>query len=131
MPFLTRMVKLFQSTLPRGSDRRNCFITLTYNDISIHAPSRERRREGAERNPPAHHFNPRSLTGATNSRNDPAETEILFQSTLPHGSDTAALADGWKKLFQSTLPHGSDSKPFIPNEPIGTISIHAPSRERL
>ena len=36
------IMPLFQSTLPRGSDLLGAFILLT-SDISIHAPSRERR----------------------------------------------------------------------------------------
>ena len=57
--------------------------------ISIHAPSRER--------PLSEHVDV-SVT--------------LFQSTLPHGSDSLS----YKRLqgmgqFQSTLPHGSDTRP--------------------
>ena len=54
---------VFQSTLPRGSDRVGSSIPL-HGQISIHAPSRERpfvdRHFLASLN-----FNPRSLTGAT------------------------------------------------------------------
>ena len=143
--------------------------------VSIHAPSRERpdiipalRQDFS--------FNPRSLTGATiedkvrvmyaigvsihaPSRERRAPTEstmpvVLFQSTLPHGSDynhTAKDAPEWE--FQSTLPHGSDavarhdyesSGEFQSTLPHGSdafwpfnkikeilVSIHAPSRERL
>ena len=57
---------------------------------------------------------------------------ILFQSTLPRGSDWFGLI--WLLIlcaFQSTLPRGSD---LITNAPCSLavdISIHAPSRERL
>ena len=119
-------------------------------DISIHAPSRERRW---------------TLTSCWRSRQ--------FQSTLPHGSDTHGIRrksmreisihapsrerqapQGCclrvvaisihapsrerlyqrfyrlnKCLFQSTLPHGSDMKMYCIYDKKG-ISIHAPSRER-
>ena len=55
------------------------------------------------------HFNPRSLTGAT-KRNNGRHEERQFQSTLPHGSDLVKVT---RLLF------------YI------SISIHAPSRERL
>ena len=99
---------LFQSTLPCGSDR-NCFITLTYNDISIHAPLRE--RLGAvvfffynlfiSIHAPlrerlvfhllvdfSYNFNPRSLAGATLWYVAQTILQLLFQSTLPCGSDS-------------------------------------------
>ena len=98
----------FQSTLPHGSDlpRGLCFDVFG-------------------------HFNPRSLTGATEYVNGYGYTfkisihapsrerlscfwrlscKIQFQSTLPHGSDPAPRS-GLPKIyiFQSTLPHGSDN----------------------
>ena len=98
--------------------------------ISIHAPSRERQNIGTI---------PRNF--------------ILFQSTLPRGSDLVLLVSYKTKLeFQSTLPRGSDwqvVRPavlwlyFNPRSLAGAtpqgsplfaklhISIHAPSRERL
>ena len=55
---------------------------------------------------------------------------IIFQSTLPRGSD---IQEGLLRIdinaFQSTLPRGSDSLPATSSEPTA-ISIHAPSRER-
>ena len=79
--------------------------------------------------------------------------QLLFQSTLPYGSDTATalamtahvisilapsrerrdtvtaadLADG---VFQSTLPYGSDRSFFCELSSRVWISIHAPLRER-
>ncbi len=117
----------FQSTLPRGSDRKHTF-KFAECVISIHAPSRERQYSRLKNN----------LTE-------------LFQSTLPRGSDTSSgfffcpevdfnprsLAGAtWsinlitcRKIFQSTLPRGSDHiMLFIIM--YGSISIHAPSRER-
>ena len=140
----------FQSTLPHGSDwlwlSKICLM-LNFNPrsltgatlmrpflkqktkISIHAPSRERLRQY-----------------------EIAFQTMLFQSTLPHGSDiafkatfscfkisihapsrerpVAVLVASVRVGFQSTLPHGSDLRrpgrvDFQP-----PISIHAPSRER-
>ena len=76
------------------------------------------------------HFNPRSLTGATeivNGYMHEAEISIhaplrerphykdyvqfveIFQSTLPHGSDSNCVnKKAVEQEFQSTLPHGSD-----------------------
>ena len=119
--------------------------------ISIHAPSRERRLL-------FDHF--QAMCGI--SIHAPSRERllwtisnggvILFQSTLPRGSDPTAKADKLAcgdfnprslagattggsfiptlNLFQSTLPRGSD----VLNKEIyaqGNISIHAPSRERL
>ena len=54
------------------------------------------------------YFNPRSLAGATVAYNVSGDT-MLFQSTLPRGSDDTSL---WRctaaAVFQSTLPRGSD-----------------------
>ena len=77
---------IFQSTLPRGSDRcqdlcpaaphnfnprslagATTALTLTISEraISIHAPSRERLCPAAQAANHLRHFNPRSLAGAT------------------------------------------------------------------
>ena len=96
----------FQSTLPRGSDTSGTFVPFLHL-ISIHAPSRERLI--------LHH-----------SR----FSDKGFQSTLPRGSDSISIKFGFRIIkFQSTLPRGSDItslSAFVK----GTISIHAPSRER-
>ena len=99
------------------------------------------------------HFNPRSLTGATFLFFFWFFCYIIFQSTLPHGSDDKPPVDRVIAVqFQSTLPHGSDLRsPYSPQQrkhfnprsltgatallerapPMRDISIHAPSRERL
>ena len=75
----------FQSTLPRGSDPYDRVIMVD-NDISIHAPSRER-----------------PLKSATNT------LTARFQSTLPRGSDRRLRSPySPQHKFQSTLPRGSD-----------------------
>ena len=53
--------------------------------ISIHAPSRERPYTLYNVYNPQD-FNPRSLAGATTGRRDRGKN-LLFQSTLPRGSD--------------------------------------------
>ena len=76
--------------------------------ISIHAPSRERRK-GCQSSSWYSYFNPRSLAGATTGFAQ-RYSAIIFQSTLPRGSDGSLTVKG-----NSTI----------------IISIHAPSRERL
>ena len=119
---------LFQSTLPRGSDQSLiCAMTIIFNfnprslagatlngrllsdadKISIHAPSRERPSTSALPSPVKLHFNPRSLAGAT-ILYLPYQFHLVFQSTLPRGSD-------FREAFQIQRWY---------------ISIHAPSRER-
>ena len=120
---------VFQSTLPRGSDSLRLagvfklrhfnprslagathFLDLTslLNSISIHAPSRERRRlssvssvmhgfqstlpRGSDRGEKFYwknftDFNPRSLAGATTNCLCCKRVPNVFQSTLPRGSD--------------------------------------------
>ena len=101
---------------------------------------------------PIYDFNPRSLTGATwayqqqnahqfISIHAPSRERqlimssttivLIFQSTLPHGSDRwYSILNISHLLFQSTLPHGSDAGHGVTLYYSG-ISIHAPSRERL
>ena len=121
--------KLFQSTLPRGSDpqlhRQRAslpdfnprslagatfpVLSLPVSDvISIHAPLRERRERTTSKEKVSKNFNPRSLAGATD--------QMAQGLRLPG-------------LFQSTLPCGSDINTNITYTDI-RISIHAPSRER-
>ena len=100
--------RIFQSTLPHGSDWHYVMRLCAFMQISIHAPSRER------------------LVVAVVVM----EMLLQFQSTLPHGSDHyQRLLPGhtgisihapsrerraWsygsflREVFQSTLPHGSD-----------------------
>ena len=102
--------KIFQSTLPRGSDVVYCSQVLYTG-----------------------YFNPRSLAGATISLSRHNNITLIFQSTLPRGSDGFYFvvphlakqisihapsrerrvakrqnSTGFK-VFQSTLPRGSDS----------------------
>ena len=97
--------------------------------ISIHAPSRERPLIALITPSFLTHFNPRSLTGATELLQN-ISINTGFQSTLPHGSDT---------YINFTL---SSISYFNPRSLTGAtsileqelrdpkISIHAPSRER-
>ncbi len=99
---------LFQSTLPRGSDFRATTKFRLY----------------------CNNFNPRSLAGATLS--------TLFFGGCNSISIHAPSRERLRYildlilflLFQSTLPRGSDFKDWIYTQN-GDISIHAPSRERL
>ena len=61
---IINMLKKFQSTLPRGSDRLVTMLLTGYLN-----------------------FNPRSLAGATSKSLPMPSANLLFQSTLPRGSD--------------------------------------------
>ena len=119
----------FQSTLPHGSDFRVTLGRPEPEDISIHAPSRER---------------PLMFL--------PTFGQKKFQSTLPHGSDKRVYgvitntgeisihAPSRERLAMSctapprmyfnprSLTGATIPRRFIPSQFI--ISIHAPSRER-
>ena len=103
-----RILQVFQSTLPRGSDIMLPTI-LSTACISIHAPSRERQ----------------ALTACSISLQ-------LFQSTLPRGSDGTRI---WKSRRNNNISIHAPSRerrylPYSKGLYLG-ISIHAPSRERL
>ena len=79
------------------------------NNVSIHAPSRER------------HILLSTIRFSI----------MRFQSTLPRGSDTViVLTVRQGKRFQSTLPRGSDTYDKLYDAINHDVSIHAPSRER-
>ena len=96
--FLKRLCSAFQSTLPYGSDL-NAKSSLGFdNYISIHAPLRERQ-----------------------NRVKSCFFKVLFQSTLPCGSDRPEfLGSHSSMIFQSTLPCGSD----LPVHPLGQGQPH-------
>ena len=123
-----RQTLTFQSTLPHGSDLLPDELLQQY-PISIHAPSRERRGTGWL-----------SCTAYAISIHAPSRERLrvrkfapfgtIFQSTLPHGSDSSLMTRSVLLIpFQSTLPHGSDSCGVLREHSV-IISIHAPSRER-
>ena len=101
------MRRLFQSTLPRGSDVFVNWIIMHYS-ISIHAPSRERRLTHLSYTS-LDDFNPRSLTGAT--------CESGRWKAKPKNFNPRSLTGATR------APFGIDISK--------AISIHAPSRERL
>ena len=96
----------FQSTLPRGSDRRRAimFCPMLLFQSTLPRGSDPPKQWSSWECP---YFNPRSLAGATTKEAD----------RMP------------EKIFQSTLPRGSDVKNGSVNNK-SRISIHAPSRER-
>ena len=120
--------------------------------ISILAPSRER----PEPCQIPYRHDQISILAPSRERLVKLEHTLLtctFQSSLPHGSDGKQLQTQYPFVkFQSSLPHGSDSRLaycqwffsyFNPRsltgatggeldiKPADTISILAPSRERL
>ena len=98
---------IFQSTLPRGSDfcfqREKC---VPFN------------------------FNPRSLAGATSS-SALCVCCIQFQSTLPRGSDGfgVVIMTTSENFNPRSLAGATDI--YDGDYTVHSISIHAPSRERL
>ena len=126
---LQKMQQLFQSTLPRGSDK-----TIQHSSvlsvISIHAPSRERRRfkrgysgliyfnprslAGATCITPfiksgGVDFNPRSLAGATSSFCTSSTLRAISIHAPSRERRNIDVAYTYNRAFQSTLPRGSDS----------------------
>ena len=101
-------MKVFQSTLPRGSDAQRYHAFTKSFSISIHAPSRERR--------------------TTTSINF---IITLFQSTLPRGSDADQFYFTDLKVQISIHAPSRERQTELKNIlGITAISIHAPSRER-
>ena len=98
----------FQSTLPHGSDQPLSALStapLHFNPRSL---------TGATRISPAgtfalYHFNPRSLTGATNPARRLAKVTLYFNPRSLTGATVITFTTLFSGvLFQSTLPHGSD-----------------------
>ena len=143
---------LFQSTLPHGSDRsigRCCGKAGHFNPRSLTGATKGRLAS----RPYFLSFQSTLPHGSDFSAPITGSNRYLFQSTLPHGSDKLRLiwivqsenfnprsltgaTSGVRTLptfvrFQSTLPHGSDVSTAITMIMQLTISIHAPSRERL
>ena len=118
----------FQSTLPHGSDADDSRCPFR-RDLSIHAPSRERRHSSRAE---FHRllFQSTLPHGSDADALPAAVTLNAFQSTLPHGSDEFIVTMMVQAVvFQSTLPHGSDGAARVVYINDG-LSIHAPSRER-
>ena len=126
-PLTSTDVKVVSSTLPYGSDyeapacpfdtddfnprsltgaTRSCCFDSCPLPISIHAPSRE--RQGVTEGIPV---------------------DVVFQSTLPHGSDITVLTAG--KNNGDFNPRSLTGATFqVPSmHSSAAISIHAPSRE--
>ena len=96
----------FQSTLPYGSDEI-CKMLGVAIGISIHAPLRERATVAAWRAAELD-FNPRSLTGATCPKiRHSSGAQYFNPRSLTGAIDTCAYTARYI-LFQSTLPYGSD-----------------------
>ena len=84
------IISLFQSTLPRGSDsateEKSYSRFLDFNPRSLAGATCSSRQQlsGILRD-----FNPRSLAGATTKHLNKIN-DLLFQSTLPRGSDSSS-----------------------------------------
>ena len=125
---VAQLLEQFQSTLPRGSDADEHLLQAVLR-ISIHAPSRE--RPGAHPAPcRARHFNPRSLSGATEPSAVACDWSRYFNPRSLAGATLLCRLSSMLHLFQSTLPSGSDDTQAAQHLR-RRISIHAPLRERL
>ena len=120
----------FQSTLPCGSDARDRISAAIVALISIHAPLRERHGVPVSAAVLIVYFNPRSLAGATRFTASPCNI-LLFQSTLPCGSDKVCLNFSVAIIYFN--PRSLAGATCKLNHALVTnlISIHAPLRERL
>ena len=115
------LILIFQSTLPHGSDLNNELTKAKIKTISIHAPSRERCKTISIHAPSRERCLKKSLCAAclAISIHAPSRERPRFESAFVIFV-----------LFQSTLPRGSDFS-FVVALSSLRISIHAPSRERL
>ena len=75
-------------------------------------------------------FNPRSLTGATETLTDFCKFSSHFNPRSLTGATLWIISNGGVILFQSTLPYGSDGQFLFLQFLLFVISIHAPLRER-
>ena len=98
--------KEFQSTHPRGVRHASCFITLTYTDVSIHAPA----------------------WGATSFRATSKASSIGFNPRTRVGCDSV-IRDSQVRVdkFQSTHPRGVRQPVLVPLHGGHVVSIHAPA----
>ena len=108
--------EMFQSTLPHGSDGVNSSVAVD-NNISIHAPSRERPLSKRQPKHCPQDFNPRSLTGATTARYILKKTTGISIHAPSRERPCYHPLAAWQNKFQSTLPHGSDLTPLIVTKP--------------
>ena len=81
--------------------------------ISIHAPLRERLYHSSE-TCTIIHFNPRSLTGATLNVYVPIYRSLHFNPRSLTGATCRQYSTICLILFQSTLPYGSDRLASVP-----------------
>ena len=124
-----RAIGRFQSTLPRGSDGYYFSHRRNFGEISIHAPSRERLTIILAC---TKHINI-SIHAPSRERHVQEFFDLYTDAISIHAPSRerhkTPLCSSLRLLFQSTLPRGSDTELLTPT-PAGDISIHAPSRER-
>ena len=126
-----RLDNMFSIHAPSRERRRADDWLSNMTLFSIHAPSRERPMTTMTT---TEHtiFNPRSLTGATTLTSYLLDSNWFFNPrSLTGATYNGVLIVAVWLVFQSTLPHGSDNA-LKPRHGKGyRFSIHAPSRERL
>ena len=98
--------------------------------ISIHAPLRER-LHALSSIVLMVYFNPRSLTGATGRTHKNPRCHVLFQSTLPYGSDGQQCRRKHRCYHFNPRSLTGATEKYADIRQRMAISIHAPLRERL
>ena len=145
------LVIKFQSTLPCGSDQQLGPVVERLQDISIHAPLRERQKlrqqllkkklfqstlpcgsdtRGTEKTRCQENFNPRSLAGATEKSGKVGKIEKYFNPRSLAGA-TSRLVITLQRCRHFNPRSLAGATPLISLEAQDDcISIHAPLRER-
>ena len=96
--------------------------------ISIHAPAWGATHLAGNNSDSVLDFNPRSRMGSDITRRKSLFTQLVFQSTLPHGERRKSQACRMQRqIFQSTLPHGERLMELVNEYHSYPISIHAPA----
>ena len=150
--YIQRIVKAFQSTLPRGERQESSSYPSISFDISIHAPARGATWNRSFLYHAKTHFNPRSREGSDQKGTANVQRIRGFQSTLPRGERlcTGCMFQTAHANFNPRSREGSDATSawllfplnyFNPRSREGSdaiklsfvayqclISIHAPAR---
>jgi len=127
---ITADIVKFQSTLPRGSDRRQL---QTFGRICKFQSTLPRGSDltGLKATHQAGRFQSTLPRGSDVSSEDSKRTNKEFQSTLPRGSDAFATSSKYSQSYFNPRSQGGATQ--LPLGLTGNflISIHAPKGERL
>ena len=100
--------------------------------VSIHAPARGATGTNWPRHGTANCFNPRSREGSDACSLAKADSDRLFQSTLPRGERRRRTGKTpGNRMFQSTLPRGERPSMVSWDSPLTMFQSTLPRGERL